>query len=102
MTHNITEDQFTKVAAVVDSHRVPALHPKGHLSNILTDYAFQATQGELDLRDKEEDFAPRRASFSAEAKQYCMNVYVAYARYAYEGKDDMSRQALAEIDSICA
>jgi hypothetical protein len=55
-----------------------------------------------DLREKEEDFAPRRASFSAESKQYCMNVYVAYARYAYEGKDDMSRKALAEIDSICA
>ncbi len=34
-----------------------------------------------DLREKEKDFAPRRASFSAESKQYCMNVYVAYARY---------------------
>jgi hypothetical protein len=46
-TANITEAQFARVAAVVDSHRTPALHPKGHLSNILNDYAFQAMQGEL-------------------------------------------------------
>lgn len=35
-TTNITEEQFARVAALVGATHVPALHPKGHLSNIVS------------------------------------------------------------------
>lgn len=55
---------------------LPSSPPSAFLTHIQTQITNTA-----DLREKDTDFTPRRASFSAESKQYCMNVYVAYARW---------------------